>query len=340
MAQSDMIEIPGAPCLDGLRFRRFEKDSDYSSMSSIGKRSFEADGLDYFETAEDLAHDFQNSPGRNPHSEVIIAEVNGQPVAYSRTWTDPGSEGELEYWHVAHVIPEYRKTGLRHAMLRYNELQITSIANREGTRAPFFCKVWALDEPNDWRELVLTEGYRAVLHFFEMVRRNLDNIPDAPFPSGIDVRPAKPSEYPKIWEASKEAFRGKPWFVEAYYDKEHYDSWASSPTLTPDLWRVAWDGDEVAGMARNEIPLDQNRTFGRNRGHTQHLSVMPKWRRKGLGRALLAESLRTMRDRGLTEADLDVETQSTTGEVELYLGMGYEINRSYAHYAKSLGAVQ
>ncbi len=333
----DIIEIPGAPRIDGLRFRRFESESDYSLMSSVGSRSFDADGVDYFETAEDLAHDFQNSPGRDPYSEVMFAEVKGESVAYSRTWTDPGNQGESEYWHVAHVIPEWRKTGLRLAMLRYNEQQIASMAKRAGISGPFACKTWALDEPNDWRELLVAEGYEAVMHFYEMLRRNLDDIPNAPFPSGLEVRPAKPSEYPKIWNASKEAFRGKPWFVEALYDREHYDSWAKSPTLTPDMWCVAWDGDEVAGMTRNEIPRDQNQTFGRNRGHTQHLSVMPKWRRKGLGRALLAESLRTMRERGLGEASLDVETQSTTGEVELYLSMGYKINRHYSHYAKQLG---
>lgn len=332
----DMIEVPGAPPVEGLRFRRFEGDADYATMSRLGGRSFEADGIDYFETEEDLRHDFQESPSRDPYAEVIFAEVKGTPVACARTWIDPGDGGEFEYWHAVHLVPEWRKTELRRALLRYNERQIVARARGAGVKGALLCKLWALDEPSDWRALVISEGYTAVLFFYEMVRRDLDDIPDAPFPEGLEVRPAEPSEYPKIWSASKEAFRGKPWFVEALYGKEQFDSWASSPENTPELWRVAWDSAEIAGMARNDIPRDQNRAYGRSRGHTQHLSVMPKWRRRGLGRALLAESLRMMRDMGLKEASLDVETQSTTGEVDLYLSMGYEINRKYAHFAKHL----
>lgn len=331
-----MIEIPGAPQIDGLKFRRYKGDSDYSLMSSIGSRSFEADKVDYFETAEDLANDYENSPNRDPCSEVVIAEVKGEPIAYGRIWTDPGIGGESVYWHVAHVLPEWRGTNLRLALLRFNEKQIISMAKLDGKMSPFVCKVWALDEPNEWREMIVAEGYRAVMFFFEMVRPNLDDVPDIPFPPGLELRSVKPEDYPKIWNASKEAFRGKPWFVEALYDRKYFDSWKDSPAFQPNLWRVAWDGDEVAGMARNEVPIDQNRAFNRNRGHTQHLSVMPKWRRRGLGRALLAESLRMMREKGLKEASLDVETQSTTGELQLYESTGYKIHRKFAHYAKEL----
>lgn len=331
-----MIEIPGAPRIDGLVFRRFEGDADYSVMASVGSRSFEADKVDYFETAEDLANDYENSPDRDPYSEIVIAEVMGEPIAYGRISTDPGSGGESEYWHMAHVVPEWRNTNLRLAMLRFNEKQIISMAKCKGTSGPFVCKVWVLDEPNDWREMVIAEGYRAVMYFFEMVRRNLDDIPDVPLPNGLEIRSTKPEDYPKIWNASKEAFRGKPWFAEALYDEKYYDSWRSSSAFQPDLWRVAWDGDEVAGMARNEIPLEQNKAYGRSRGHTQHLSVSPKWRRKGLGKALLAESLKLMREKGLEEASLDVETQSTTGEVHLYESMGYEIHRKFAHFERRI----
>lgn len=331
-----MISVPGAPQIDGLKFRRFAGIADYSAMSSVGRKSFSADKIDFFETAEDIANDYKNSPGRNPHTDILLAEVGGELVAYGRVWSDPGEEGEREFWHVVHVVPERRNTDLRLALLRFNENQIISMAEGRGLTGPYTCKTWALDEPNDWRDMIHAEGYRPVLHFYEMVRPNLDHIPTARLPDGLELRPAKPEDYSKIWTASKEAFRGKPWFVEAYYDREFYDAWLNSSTFQPDLWAVAWDGGEVAGMARNEIPVDENRELKRNRGHTQHLSVMPKWRRKGLGRALLAESLKMMRERGLDEASLDVETQSTTGEVQLYLSMGYAIHRKYAHFMKRL----
>ena len=329
-----MVEIPWAPRIEGLRFRRFEGDKDYAVMHSIGKRSLEADKVDYFETAEDLANEYENNPDRDPHSEVIIAEVLGEPIAYGRISSEPGPEGGTVYWHVVHVVPERRSTGLRLSMFRFNESEIRSLAIGKEAQAPIVYKVWALDEPNDWREIVVGEGYAPSLHFFEMIRPDFSNIPDTPLPDGLELRPARPEDYLKIWNASKEAFRGKPWFVDASYDEKYYDAWRNATSFQPGLWKVAWDGNEVAGMARNEVSPELDRAFGTKRGHTQHLSVIPRWRKKGLGKALLAESLKMMRDLGLEEASLDVETQSTTGEVHLYESVGYQVRRKYAHYVK------
>jgi GNAT superfamily N-acetyltransferase len=182
-----------------------------------------------------------------------------------------------------------------------------------------------LDEPNDWREMVLAEGYTPVMRFYEMIRKNLEDIPDNPLPKGLELRSAKPEHYPEIWNAKKEALRDKPWFIESRYDREHYDEWLKWPTFMPDLWQVA----------ENHVPVE-NRVFDRKRGHTQILFVLPRWRRRGLAKALLAKSLVLMRERGLKEATLDVETQNTSGEIQLYESMGYRVARKYAHYMKPL----
>ncbi len=330
-----MVEVSGAPKINGLLFRRFRDESDYSVMSSVGKRSWEADGVDNIETEEELANEYDNLSNRDSSSEVIIAEVMGEPVAYGRIWLEPESSGERVFWHIAHAIPEWRKTNLRLAIFRFNETQIRFMAKNRPWAGKTSCGAWALDEPNDWREMVLAEGYTPVMHFYEMIRQDLEDIPDNPLPERLELRAAKPEHYPELWNARKEALREKPWFVESGYDREHYELWLNWPTFMPDLWQVAWDGDHVAGMAENHIPLE-NRDLDRKRGHTQILFVSPKWRRRGLAKALLAKSLVMMRERGLKEATLDVETQNTSGEIQLYESMGYRIVRKYAHYTKPL----
>ncbi len=330
----EMIEVPGTQSIKGLVFRRFAGESDFSVMTQVGQKSYAADGIDYIETADDLRNEYSVSPNRDALSELLFAEMGGKPVAYARIWLDPGSKGEITFWHSVQILPELRNTTLRRAMFRYDESQITKMAKSRGSSGQIPIKLWSLEDPSDWRDLVLSEGYRPVLHFYEMIRPNLQGVPDVSLPKGLELRPVRPNEYRKIWDASREAFRGKPWFLEEYYSEEYFEAWQHSPSFTPDLWLVAWDGDDVAGMARNEIPADQNMEFHRSRGHTQHLSVMPKWRRKGLGRALLAASLALMREKGLNEADLDVETQSTTGELDLYLSMGYKVTKRYAHFQK------
>ncbi len=331
-----MATVPDAPRIPGLSFRPFKDPSDYGLMVSLARRSSEADHDDYFEVAEDVANEYRDSPDRNPCSEMLFAEVAGEPVGFARIWTEPGRGGLTEFWQVAHVLQEWRGTGLRRALVRYNENHITELLGQRSQGTSDLCRTWALDEPNDWRDLIVSQGYAPSMLFFEMVRPNLDDLPDAKLPEGVEIRPVKPDDYLKIWEASREAFRGKPWFVEEYYDKKYYQQWLKSSNFQPELWKVAWSGDEVAGNARNDSQSDLNLAYGRKRGFTQHLSVSPKWRRKGLGKALLAESLKMMREMGFEEAALVVETQSTTGELGLYLDMGYQIHRRFAHFAKSL----
>ena len=303
-------------------------------MSSVGRRSWEADGVENIETEEELANEYDSLANRDPSSEIVIAEVMGEPVGYGRIWPEPDSSGDRVFWHIAHVIPEWRKTALRLAMFRFNEMQIRFLARNQPWPGKTALGVWALDEPNDWREMVLSEGYTPVMHFYEMIRQ-LEDIPYSPLPEGLELRAARPEHYPEIWNARKEAIRDKPWFVESGYDREHYREWLNWPTLMPDLWQVAWDGDRIAGMAENHIPLE-NQTFNRKRGHTQILFVLPRWRRRGLAKALLAKSLEMMRGRGLKEATLDVETHNTSGEIQLYESMGYMVARKYALYKKPL----
>lgn len=330
-----MIEVGGAPKIDGVVFRRFKDNSDYSVLSSVGRRSWEADGVDNIETEEELANEYDSLSNRDQSSEIVIAEIMGEPVAYGRIWLEPDSGGERVFWHIAHVVPEWRRTALRRAIFRFNETQIRVAARNRPWPGKTSIGVWALDEPNDWREMILAEGYSPVMHFYEMIRQNLENVPDNPLPEGLELRAAKPEHYPDIWSARREALREKPFFVESRYDREHYELWLNEPTFTPDLWQVVWDGDHVAGMTENHVPLE-NQAFNRKRGHTQLLFVVPRWRRRGLAKALLAKSLVVMRELGLEEATLDVETQNTSGEIQLYESMGYSVAERYAHYKKSL----
>ena len=65
----------------------------------------------------------------------------------------------------------------------------------------------------------------------------------------------------------------------------------SDPDFDPSLWRVAWQGDEVAGMVLSFINKDENEMYGRKRGYTENICVRRPWRKQGLAKALIALSL-------------------------------------------------
>ena len=54
------------------------------------------------------------------------------------------------------------------------------------------------------------------------------------------------------------------------------------------------------------------------------VSVRRPWRKRGLARALLAESFRALRERGIHDACLGVNADNPSGAVALYESVGFE----------------
>src|SRR5262249_958325 len=154
-------------------------------------------------------------------------------------------------------------------------------------------------------------GYAAVRYEFRMETPDLDHIPDAPLPSGFEVRPARPEHYHAIWQASAEAFLDH-WGASAP-DEAEYEKRLNDPSQQPDLWVVAWAGDEVAGSILNYIHHEHNARSGRRLGYTESISVRRPWRRHGLARALLARSMQLHKSWGMTQTALGVDTENPSG---------------------------
>ena len=167
-------------------------------------------------------------------------------------------------------------------------------------------------------------GYTPARYSNNMVRPSLDDIPDFPLPPGLEVRPARPEHYRRIWDAQIEAFQDHWGFLQ--HPEEDYQMWLNDPIyFQPALWQVAWDvaTDEVAGMVLTFIDAAENERWGRRRGYTEGISVRRPWRRRGLARALIAHSLRAQRDVGMTESALGVDSESLTGATRVYEDCGF-----------------
>src|SRR5919106_264509 len=112
-----------------------------------------------------------------------------------------------------------------------------------------------------------------------------------------------------IGEALAEAFRdhwGEPEWTDA--DWRRFE--ANPDHADPSLWRIAWDGDEVAGGVVTTVPAEENAEHGRARVYVAMVAIRRPWRRRGLARALLAESMIAAREAGFTSASLGVDAES------------------------------
>jgi mycothiol synthase len=333
MSIKDTIAVRDAPEIPGLIFRRFRGEADYLAMSAVINGSKDEDGLEWTQTAEDVARTYRHLLNCDPERDMLFVEVAGQVVGYSGVWWNQETEGKRLYHHFAHLLPEWRQNGLRRAMLRHSERRLRQIAAGHPQDGPRLFEAWSSDDEEHWTALLASEGYEGVRYGFHMVRPNLEDIPDLPLPEGLEVRPVAAEQIPQIWAAAKEAFRDHWGYSEDGWDQELAE-WREAPTFQPDLWQVAWAGDEVAGMVQNLINEAENEEYGRRRGYTEGISVRRPWRRQGLAKALIARSFRLHKELGMEEAALGVDADNPNGALQLYKSMGFQVVKRQTTFRK------
>jgi mycothiol synthase len=332
--ETDTIMIPDAPPVPSLVFRRFRGEEDYAAMAAVIEGSKGTDGIERTSTVEDVARSYRHLTNCDPDQDVLMVEVEGQVAGYGRVWWEQQLDGIQLYSHFAFLLPAWRGTGIRRSMVHHNERRLRQIATGRPPADQRLFDAWAVETETDWNRLLLEEGYEPVRYEFDMVRPDLEAIPDLPLPQGIEVRPVQEDQHEAIWEASREAFR------DHWGETEWQDVWLEelqeSPTFNPALWQVAWDGDRVAGAVMTFIDAEENEEYGRQRGYTENIHVGRPWRRRGLARALMARSFRVLRDQGMTEAALGVDAQNPNGALKLYKSLGFRVMKTQTIYRKLL----
>jgi mycothiol synthase len=319
------IVLPEAPAIPGLAFCRVRGVVDFPGVAAVMNASFAADRNGERFTPEGLAHAYAHPINWDPRQDTLYVQVAGTPIGYAHTeWRDEDN-GCCLHWIHLYLLPEWRGQGLELAMHSHMERRAreTAAAGPHGAQHLFDSMV-----PETWparAEMLLARGYAAARCFFEMQRPLDDDLPIVDLPVGLVFRPPLPVHYRAIWEANVETNRDNWGHVEP--TTESYRAWVESPDLDPSLWRVAWDGDQVAGAAINVVHED-------NWGETDDLFVRHPWRKRGLGRALLASTLHLFKARGLVTAGLGVDADNLSGALRLYESVGYRVYQRVVLYRK------
>jgi mycothiol synthase len=325
------IELAGSPSIPGLRFRMFDPERDYQAVVDLIREANEADRVDYIPTVENLRIEHEHGGEFDPRRDLILAEVEGELVAAAETSVKT-RDGIGDHYQEGWVRPAWRRRGLGRALLHWTQRRAAEVARVDGRPAGRVLSAWPDEEQIGATRLYETEGYRIVRYGFQMIRDLGDPIPDAPLPVGLELRPVVESDHRRIWDADAEAFRDH-WNAGERTEAD-YESWFATPELDTNLWRVAWDGNEVAGSVMAFIWGDENEALGLERGWLEHISVRRPWRRRGLASALIAESLQALRAAGMREAALGVDAENVSGALRVYEAMGFRRTRTGVAYRK------
>jgi GNAT superfamily N-acetyltransferase len=311
----------------------FRGRADYADLARVINASARGEGDERVETAEGLASAYEHLDRCDPVRDLVIAEIDGRPVAYGRVWWDEEPGGPRIYRQVCFVDPAYGRRGIGTALQTWNETRLREIAAGHDSSEKLL-EAWAGDRNEGATALIRAAGYEPITYMAEMVRPTVDDLPDHPLPEGLEIRPVREEDMRAIWEADVDAFRDHWGYVEQ--TETGYERFLAFPYNDSTLWKIAWDGEGIAGQVKSFIDTAQNEEFGRSRGWTEAISTSRRWRRRGVAKALIVESIRELASRGVTEVALGVHTENPNGAYDLYEGLGYEVVATWTTYRKPL----
>ena len=333
-----IIEVPNAPSIPGLFFRGYRGAEDHAILASLINAANEADGVPEAIGAEDVAHFLTNPRNMDLAKDVMVAEVNGVPACYSRVFWQDEAEGDhisaRIYGSRCNTHPRWRRKGLGAPILAWMEARIRQIAAGHPAEIPKFFQVVIVEKQAGAAVLLKQFGYQPTRHFFQMSRWLAEELPVPAFPPGLELRPVEPGHMRTIWDAMEEAFLDH-WGFTPRSDQD-FQKWLKQPNTDVGLWKVAWDGDQVAGLSLNYVYSKEKEKLGFLQAWTEPICVRRPWRQRGLARALLLASHNEMKGGGIQVASLEVDAQNPNQALHLYESCGYQIKVRRDLYRKAL----
>lgn len=331
---ADVPLVPNVPDIPGLRFRGFVRPDDYPAFVELGNVTSEADGIRERHTVEEVSNWLEHDEKRDLARDVILAEVEGAVVACAIGGWELDNDGGHNYGTWGAVLPAWRRRGLGSALLHWTEARQQQVAATHPTGVEKRMESWAYSQEDGRIALLERNGYEVVRYWFEMERPDLDDIPDVPLPEGFAFRAAEGADSREVWDVVVSAF--KDHFGGMDDSEEAYQGHINDPNRDPSLWALVEHDGRIVGTALNRIARAENEAMGVKRGRVNAVAVLRDYRRRGLGRAIVAESLRVLRKAGMTSGTLGVDAENPHGALGLYESLGFGVVEEGRIYRKPL----
>lgn len=334
MTMNDTMEHSPTLANLGLILRNYRDASDYEAIAQVLHDSRTGDGLEEAHTASDIANLFNVARDLEPERDILLVESSSRVGAYAvaRWWEE--RDNNFVHGILLHVVPEWRYQGVETELLARCQARSMELLRKHSQDGVNWFHFYVPVEQTWMIELLKANGYTPERYFYDMVRPDLENIPNEDLPAGLEVRPVKREQYHQIWEAAVEAF-AEHW-GEQMHSENDFDNFMKMPNLDSSLWQIAWDGDQVAGMVLNYWNPIENVNYNRKRGYTEDISVRKPWRGRGLAKALIVRSLKMFREMGFESTALGVDSENATGALHLYERLGYRTVRTTIAYRKRI----
>lgn len=227
-----------------------------------------------------------------------------------------------------HVDPEFTRRGVGAFLADFFEAKAAGLPRQPGGAVTV--RHYLPSTNLAARALLEGRGYKLVRAVRRMERALQGVLPEPAWPTGITVRDYRgASDEPATYEAfelGSTGMWGRP--------GNDFAQWAPrAASYDRTLFKLAEADGAIVGISISEAPAAD---AGDGLGHVQSLRVVPAWRRRGLGAALLAQAFADLRLRGASGMWLTVDSGSPTGAPAFYRVAGLNAVRSYLVFEKQV----
>jgi mycothiol synthase len=324
-----------AVAISNLVLRAYRGEPDHAAMAEIAAAVRANNGDRDLGTVEGLANHYRHLDQEALPRDCVLVELDGRPVAYGRASWSPLANGGARIECVINIHPDARGIGVEERLVEHALRRTSGIVAERGHAGDIDLAVFPEGRDGVQRDVLERGGFRRTRHFAGLIRPDFEAIPNLPIPAPFELRPIDPNDHVmhrRVYDAAVRAFADT--YGEEAPSDARFDEWVQSEEFDPALWRVAFDGDRIAGQILNYLGPEE--PDGTRVGWTESISVQPEYRRRGLARALLALSIRTVRDAGATCAGLGVDLQNPNHARRLYESLGFRITNESFEYTLTI----
>ena len=254
-------------------------------------------------TEEDIASGWAES-SFDLSRDAVVAQDGDDIVGYGEVY-DRGEERELEV--EVFVLPGLEETVAAHVLEA-----VTSRALHKGGPETMLWTWLPFDHP--LAPVFEAAGFAPAREFRRM-RAQLDNVPAPRTIDGIEIRAVRrDADEPAVHAVLADAFAQHVRPVTSQLER-FVEQHVEHPEYDPDLWAVAWEGEEPVGAI---TVFDHGDV-----GFIRHVGVRRDARGRGIASALIGRAMQLLSDRGQTRVDLGVDLDDEVGAARLYEQLGF-----------------
>ena len=331
------------PAMEGFIWRP-AKRIDSAAIHRMLKQVDVVDDSDAAGLVEDIERNFEDPWSDEPHDSLLAMLPDGKVVALGWVYMNPEPEKIHKAYLWLEVHPDYRDQGLDEAMLSWLVARGEQRLSQKPTDRHCELRIACPELLQKRAALFEREGFQPIRYFLRMRRDLTKPIPDKSLPDGLALRTYRAELDRSVMDAFNDSFQDH-WNFTPVTEADWQLFFTGRSVFRPDLSYLAVTPDpesgpeKIIGFCLNSVSPDENERHGVRKGSINQLGVRQAWRKRGVGTALLCRSMSALKSEGLEYAVLGVDSENSTGALQIYESLGFEVVKRHISFAKTVIAV-